>query len=108
MNALKYFCPLAAVILALALAGCVGDKPPVAAGAFIQVFQSRGTVQAVRLTENAVAIQHPEIPGVLPAQTTVFSVKTAAELAGLKAGEAVTFQLIITPAGSWVAQLRKY
>jgi len=107
MNTVKYFYPLATVILAIALAGCASDKPPVAAGAFIQAFQSHGTVQAVNMIERSVSIQHPEIPGVLPAQTTLFSVKTTAELADLKAGDTVTFQIIIAPSESWVTQLRK-
>jgi Cu/Ag efflux protein CusF len=100
------------LLLALLPAGCADHpakaKPPVTAtGQFAQMYASRGILLRIPDQHTAV-IQHEEIPGVLPAATTQFHVKDLRDLAGLKSGDAISFQVIVTPTNGWIAHLKKF
>jgi protein SCO1 len=72
-----------------------------------QVYQVKGTVIEVLPKEKTVKIKHEEIPGYMPAMTMPFDVKNTNELAGLEAGDAVSFRMIVTGKEGWIDQIRK-
>lgn len=72
-----------------------------------QIFQVKGVVEAVELAEKTVRIRHEEIPGYMGAMTMPFEVKDTNELAGVTAGDAVTFRMIVTETDGWIDQLKK-
>ncbi len=72
-----------------------------------QIYQVKGTVIEVLPKEKTVRIKHEEIPGYMPAMTMPFDVKDTNELAGLEAGDSVSFRMIVTPAEGWIDHLRK-
>ncbi len=54
-----------------------------------------------------VRIKHEAIPNYMPAMTMPFEVKDTNELAGLKAGDAVSFRMIVTATDGWIDQIKK-
>ena len=72
-----------------------------------QVFQVNGAVVEVLPAEKSVRIRHEEIPGYMPAMTMPFDVRDTNELAGLQAGDAVTFRLTVTEQDGWIDQIKK-
>ena len=81
-------------------------RPP-SASTNAQVFQVKGVVEAVTPAEKTVRIHHEEIPGYMDAMTMPFEVKDTNELAGLAAGDAVTFRMMVTETDGWIDQIRK-
>lgn len=83
--------------------------PPATAPAStnIQIFQVKGVVVASSPAEKSVRIQHEEIPGYMEAMTMPFDVKDTNELAGLNAGDTVTFRLLVTEHDGWIDQIQK-
>ncbi len=71
-----------------------------------QVFQVRGLIKSVQASQKEVEIQHEEISGYMPAMTMPFDVKDTNELTGLRAGEAVSFRLIVTDTEGWIDRIR--
>jgi protein SCO1/2 len=72
-----------------------------------QTFQVKGVVVAVRPAEKKMEIKHEAIPGYMSAMTMPFDVKDTNELAGIEAGDPVSFRLNVTDAYGWIDQLRK-
>ena len=62
-----------------------------------QVFEARGVIQELKPDGKTVRIKHEDIPGYMPAMTMDFEAKDTNNLTGLRAGDAVTFQLVVTP-----------
>lgn len=82
--------------------------PPVPAAAPTQqVFQVKGTIIELLPAEKSVRIQHEAIPGYMPAMTMPFDVKDTNELAGLEAGDGISFRLTVTEKEGWIDQLKK-
>jgi protein SCO1/2 len=101
---------LTAIAIAV-IAGC-GREPEGPSGSVYpsptqRVFQVQGVVIAVNPTEKTVQIRHEEIPSYMPAMTMPFSVKSTNELAGLNAGDLVSFRLLVTESDDWIDQIRK-
>lgn len=71
-----------------------------------QVFQVKGTIIEVQPAEKSVEIQHEDIPGYMKAMTMPFDVKNTNELAGLSAGDKVTFQMIVLTNDAWIENIR--
>lgn len=72
-----------------------------------QVFQVKGVVVELGPEEKAVRIKHEEIPGYMAAMTMPFEVRDTNELAGLEAGDHVTFRMLVTDDDGWIDQVRK-
>src|ERR1051325_2378488 len=72
-----------------------------------QTFQVKGVVIAVRPAKKKVEIKHEAIPGYMSAMTMPFDVKDTNKLAGLEAGDPVSFRLNVTDTYGWIDQLRK-
>lgn len=72
-----------------------------------KLFEVKGVIRAVESDGKTVRIEHEEIPGYMPAMTMPLTVKNPVLLAGLSAGDAVTFQLTVTENDSWISEIRK-
>jgi protein SCO1/2 len=108
----------AILILVLATAifatGC--DKPSASEGVARtataqhtnqQIFQVKGIVIEVKPREKSVTIKHEEVPDYMPAMTMPFDVKDTNELAGLEAGDPVSFRLMVTDTEGWIDHIQK-
>lgn len=104
------------LLLLLAAPGCSKSSDsalPIYTGANLpstnlpQWFQVKGVVREVKPGEKSVTIQHEEIPGHMPAMTMPFDVRDTNELAGLEAGDPVSFRLNLTDTEGWIDQIRK-
>jgi protein SCO1/2 len=72
-----------------------------------QAFHVKGVVIEVRAEEKTVKIRDEEIPGYMEAMTMPFEVTDANELSGLKAGDSVSFRMIVTDTNAWIEGLQK-
>jgi len=116
-TAMKPWMPGFILILLLVLTSC-GRKSfeavpltppttPTASNVSTQFFQVKGVVESVKADEKTVRIRHEEIPGYMEAMTMPFAVKDTDELAGVQAGDAVTFRMIVTEKDGWIDQIKK-
>lgn len=100
---------------ALTASSC-GKKPPgetepitntVTVQPVPQIFQVKGTVMELRPAEKSVRIKHEEIPGYMAAMTMPFDVRDTNELAGLEAGDTVSFRMMVTDTDGWIDQITR-
>jgi protein SCO1 len=91
-----------ALMVLLPLAGC--RKPDRTS---LQIFPALGVVQELKSDGHTVVIKHNAISNYMEAMTMPFRVKDPKELAGLRAGDEVTFRLLVTTEESWIDQVTK-
>jgi protein SCO1 len=72
-----------------------------------QIYQVTGLVVEVKPEEKSVKIKHDEVPGYMKAMTMFFDVKDTNELAGIEAGDPVSFRMIVTETYGWIEQIKK-
>ena len=73
----------------------------------MQIFQVKGVVIEVTPLERSVKIKHEEVPNYMPAMTMPFDVRDTNELAGLEAGDPVSFRLLVTDTEGWIDRIKK-
>lgn len=83
------------------------SAPPNDAPESPTIYAVTGSVQTIHPTETKIVIRHDEIPGYMVAMTMPFTVRDPKLLAGLNAGDRVTFSLRVTEAESWIEQLTR-
>jgi protein SCO1 len=94
------------------LAGC-GGKPDAASssgrpGATNETrFPVKGVVKELPPGGTTVVIGHEAIPGYMDAMTMPFRAKKLQELAGLQAGDEITFRLHVTSEKSWIDEVSR-
>jgi len=95
--------------VALLAAGCgqAPAGPASGSGTNAQIFQVNGVVMALQLREKSVTIKHAAVTNYMPAMTMPFEVRDTNELAGLEAGDPVTFRLLVTDTEGWIDRIRK-
>jgi len=71
------------------------------------VFTAKGVVRGVDPDARTVTISHEAVSNYMSAMTMPFKVRDARELAGLRPGDEVSFQLHVTKTESWVDQIKK-
>ena len=71
-----------------------------------QVFQVRGVIKRVVPAEQRAVIVHEEITNYMAAMTMPFHVRDTNELAGLKPGDAISFQYVVLPDDDWIENIR--
>ncbi len=96
---------IAAVLIHAKQQGVTGTKQETAGSE--QVFQVNGEVRGLDVAESTVRIAHEDIPGFMPAMEMPLTVKDLSLLRGLKAGDAVRFELRVTKDDSWVSVIHK-
>ena len=72
-----------------------------------QIFQVKGVVQEIKPDGKSAVIKHEEIPNYMAAMTMEFETKNTNELRGLKAGDAISFRMIVTGDDGWIDQVKK-
>jgi protein SCO1/2 len=72
-----------------------------------QRFQVNGIVRGFENGGKTVVIEHEDIPNFMPAMTMPFAVEKTNLLSGIKPGDSVRFELVVTKDDSWIARLMK-
>ena len=93
--------------LVAARADDAGSPKSAAASTNQQVFQVTGLVLEVKPAEKSVKIKHDAVPGYMPAMTMSFDVKETNDLAGIEAGDPVSFRMTVTDTYGWIDQIKK-
>lgn len=70
------------------------------------VYKTRGVVNEF-LTPTRAKIAHEEIPGYMAAMTMPLDVKTTNEFAGIKAGDTITFDMVVTADDGWIENVMR-
>jgi protein SCO1/2 len=70
------------------------------------IYEVKGIIREI-LPGGKARIAHEAIPNYMEAMTMEFSVPEAKELEGLKAGDAISFRLLVTVERGWIDQLHK-
>ena len=78
-----------------------------AASANLRYYQANGVVQELESDGKTVVIKHDAIPGYMGAMTMPFAVKNTNELLGLRAGDAISFRLVVTAKEGWIDHVTK-
>lgn len=96
-------------LLLLALAGCkpqVSD-PPGPSSTAPKTYAAHGVVQAVAPDQRRATIKHDAIPGYMAAMTMDFSVRDTNALAGISAGDEISFMLAVTETDDWIENVQR-
>lgn len=105
MMKLVYFGGL--VLIAAFLAGC---KPSTAASSApgVQRYPVRGVVQSVAADQLHAQIKHEAISNYMAAMTMTFTARDPQVLAGVVAGDLVTFTLAVTETNDWIENVQRW
>ncbi len=76
-------------------------------GTNVQKFHATGVVKELKTEQRAIVIQHNPISNYMPAMTMAFKVKATNQLAGLQAGDPISFRLLVTRDESWIDHVTK-
>jgi protein SCO1/2 len=72
-----------------------------------QIFAAKGVVEELKPDSRTVVIRHEAISNYMAAMAMPFKVKAPGELAGVRAGDEISFQLHVTDTESWIDQIVK-
>jgi len=73
----------------------------------VRSFAARGVIKELRTGSKTVLVQHEEVVGYMPAMTMPFKVQGSNELAGLRAGDRISFRLRVTDTESWIDDITR-
>ena len=95
--------------LLLALAGCKpsASVPTGPDSVALKTYAAQGVVQAVAADHRRATIKHDAIPGYMAAMTMEFSVRDTNALAGISAGDKITFTLAVTDTDDWIENVQR-
>lgn len=101
------------IALAVALSAISCERKPAGntsspqTNAVPKVYQVKGAVVEIKPNRKTAKIKHEEIPGYMAAMTMDLDVKDTNELTGLKAGDAISFRMLVTEDDGWIDQVKK-
>jgi protein SCO1/2 len=101
---------MAVASVAFVVAGCKGGGASSSTSVTDtnrQVFQVKGLLKLIKPSGKTVEIAHEEIPNYMEAMTMDFDVKDKRELNGLKPGDYLSFEMVVTKDDGWIQKLRK-
>lgn len=75
--------------------------------AALQSYEVRGLVREIAADRETALIRHEKIPGYMAAMTMEFNVRNTNELAGIVAGDSITFRLLVNDETHWIDQIHK-
>src|SRR5688500_3547676 len=78
-----------------------------AVAAETQRFHVRGQVRSIDTESKEIRIKHEEIPNYMAAMTMPFAVRDDGLLRGLKNGDEIGFELLVTKDDSWIASIQR-
>lgn len=73
----------------------------------LRSFSTRGVIREVPAGGKTLLVRHEEIPGFMPPMTMEFDVRNTNELAGLKTGDTITFNVMATDEDSWIEGIQR-
>jgi len=73
----------------------------------LRVFMVKGVVKELKPGGTSALIKHEPIPDYMEAMTMPFNVKAPKELAGIEAGDEISFRLLVAEDESWIDQVIK-
>lgn len=88
-------------LIVITICGCNKSAPV----EHSQAYSVRGVVKEV--AGKTVTVQHEKIPGYMEAMTMPFDVKNTNELRGLKAGDRISFRMLVTENDGWIEHIVK-
>lgn len=91
--------------LAAALTAC--DQKSSQSSPSLREFTVKGVIKELQPDGKTAVIRHEAIPGYMQAMTMPFEVRDTNLLRGLKAGDAVSFKLDVTPTDGWIQAITK-
>ena len=83
----------------LVLTGCGDSNQP-------KQYEVRGVVKELKPDGRTAVIRHEKIPGYMEAMTMSFEVKDPAELTSVKAGDGVSFRMLVTEKDGWIDRVK--
>jgi len=110
MTPLKSYLIVAAAVTAagIVMAMAIQRPSPRADAATVeQRFHVRGEIRELDAAARSIRIKHEEIPNYMAAMTMAFDVRDKSLLRGLKAGDEIGFELVVTKEDSWIAGIHK-
>lgn len=66
----------------------------------------RGVVRSLDLLNDAIIVEHEDIPGFMPSMTMPFRAKTPKEIIPLKVGEGISFDFVVTADDAWIENVQ--
>lgn len=104
------FCACVA-IGALLFSGCDGNRTETKATSAVdtnrEVYKVKGLLKELKPNGRTAVIAHEEIPDYMAAMTMDFEVKNKRELEGLKPGDYLAFDMVVTREDGWIENVRK-
>jgi protein SCO1/2 len=107
---------LCALIVGIYLGGCSQNSTNATGAATAQtnnsvapkkqVYHARGVVKEW-ISPTRARIEHEAIPGYMPAMTMPLDAKNTNELANVKAGDRITFDLVVTDTDGWIEHVAR-
>ena len=94
------------LLLLLALAGCK-PHPALPAAPAVQRYPVRGVVQSVAPDQLHALIRHETITNYMAAMTMTFPARAPQVLAGVSAGDEITFTLAVTETNDWIENVQR-
>ena len=91
----------------LFLMACSEEKPVEQPKPTVEVYELRGEVRRVNITEETVHIHHEEIPGYMEEMTMPFTVRNSDLLHQLQKGDLVEGKLLVSGMEMSLSDLRK-
>ncbi len=76
-------------------------------GTNVIAYNVRGVLREIRAGGFKTLIAHEEIPGYMEAMTMQLDVRDTNELAGVSAGDQITFRLLTTDADAWIDRIKR-
>src|SRR5262245_37433338 len=70
-------------------------------------YNTRGIVRGFSPDRLTIEIQHENIPGFMPSMTMPFVARDPKQTADLKAGDAISFRIVVTQKDFWVENIKK-
>jgi protein SCO1 len=106
---MRWLFSVVAVVVVASVSGCKKDSSGSAQSGDTnrQVFQVKGVIKSIKPNGKTAEIAHEEIPGYMVAMTMDFEVKNTNDLKGLKAGDRVAFDMVVTKDDGWIERVRK-
>jgi len=98
---------LTIITLSTVLLASAGAKSSLLPCPAVSIYSARGVVEEIKPDSKIVIIRHQAIPNYMAAMTMPFNVKDPNELAGLRRGSLIDFDLYVAANESWVARIVK-
>lgn len=78
-----------------------------ASGTNRTVYQVKGVLKEIKDSGKTAVIAHEKIPDYMDAMTMDFDVRNPKDMSGLKAGDSIAFDMVVTPNDGWIERVRK-